>query len=134
MSSPAAAQQSCAEIEAVILQCSPDGEITGESPACACNGAPVEQLELTCERNYGCTSTSFVGDGEWPNCACVPVNATPDGPGGPGSEGSPEPGPQTDLGGAATCEAFFECPQGAEMEVRDGRCTCSIIMLPESKG
>jgi hypothetical protein len=130
---PVTAQQTCAEIEAVILACSPDREISGEPPSCACDGVPVEPLELTCERNFGCPVSTEIGNGEWPNCACVPAQSQPDGSSGTGNGGSPDIGPSTSLGGSHTCEMFFECPSGAEMEVEEGRCTCTLVMLPQFK-
>ncbi len=126
---PAEAQQTCAEIDAVVLQCPDPAGISGAPPLCQCEGIPVDPLELTCAANFGCASGDEVANGDWPDCAC---SAPGPGSGGGGPD-SGLPGPGVELGGGATCDAFFECPQGAEMEVIGGRCSCTIIVLPEVK-
>lgn len=126
------AQQTCAEINAVTLQCAPDRMISGAPPNCACEGVPIDPpLELTCERNFGCPGSGEVGTGEWPECGCVAPDAGPE-PGGGTTNGGPEgPGPSPGLGGAHTCEMFLECPSGSTMEVHGGKCTCTLVMLPQ---
>lgn len=130
----ASAQQRCDEIDAVILQCAPDRMITGDPPNCACDGVPVDPpLELTCERNFGCPGPTEIATGEWPECGCVVPETEPPTGGGSGGGGMEGPGPGVSLGGVDTCEMFFECPSGAEMTVEGGRCSCTLVMLPQSK-
>ncbi len=125
---PLLAQQSCQEIDAVLLQCSNGEGITGEPPSCFCDGNAVEPLELTCAVNFACPDSGLVGSGTWPECFCRVAEETT--PGGRGDEGPDGPSPGVDLGGTETCEQFFECPSGAEMEVIGGQCACTLVMLP----
>lgn len=125
------AQQTCAEIDLVRLECPDLKTVSGEPPACSCNGVPIDPpLEPTCERNYGCPDNSYVGTGNWPECGCRKVKeGSPPPGGGNGAEGAPG-GIGTSLGGSDTCEQFFECPSGSEMEVSGGQCRCTLVMLP----
>lgn len=131
----ASAQQSCEEIEAVILRCPDPTLISGSPPSCACNGVPVEPLELTCAINFGCPTGDQIGFGDWPECSCRTVDDT--GSGGSGGSGGGNGGGiggvGGGLGGAATCEQFLECPSGSHMEVLGGQCSCVIVMLPAIK-
>jgi hypothetical protein len=129
----ASAQESCAQIEAVILACQPPGVIFGDPPFCQCDGLKVEKLELTCEANFGCPNETYVGFGDWPNCGCrakdEPVVV------GPETDITVEaPEPETFIGasegGDAVCQQFFSCP-GGTMMVQNGRCTCMAQMLPQ---
>src|SRR5262249_53939486 len=108
----AVAQQTCQEIDAVVLQCPDVNKISGDPPDCFCDAAFIRPpLELSCDRNYGCGNDSFVGAGDWPECFCRKKRDVQQ----PGSNGGGEsiPGAGTiggSLGGVETCKEFFECP------------------------
>jgi hypothetical protein len=123
----AAAQQTCREIEAVLLQCPEGGNIiSGDPPYCFCEGLPVEPLKLTCEVNFACPSASYVAFGDFPECGCRPKEG-----GGTIPDGNILPGP--DPISVDICKQYLECPSGAQMQVMGGQCACSLVMLPEFK-
>ena len=133
---PASGQQTCQQIDAVTLQCPNPESISGEPPNCFCDGAPIDSLELTCARNFGCPDATFVGEGNFPECWCRKLEDTGD----TGTTGSTGGGTDTgtgpigsSLGGADTCAQFFECPQGAEMVVEVGQCFCEARYAPAVK-
>jgi hypothetical protein len=89
---------------------------------------------LTCAVNFGCATDQEVGFGDWPECGCSPIEeagGTSTLGGGDGTPGEIGLGVGGGLGGVPTCEEFFDCPSGAKMEVQHGRCSCTLIMLPE---
>ena len=122
-----AAQQSCEEVEAVVLQCARPEGISGQPPACFCEGERVENLELSCEVNFGCATSEEVGFGTWPACDCRSREEIV--PPGTGPE-EPQPGPNVEAGGVDVCKQFFQCPAQASMAVRSGQCVCVLEMLP----
>ena len=132
----AAGQQLCQDIDAVLLQCPKANSISGKPPNCFCDGVPVQPpLKLTCERNFGCADSAHVGAGEWPKCWCQ-KGRSGGGSSGGGSSGGGNGGiggVGAGLGGVATCEQFLECPSGSKMEVQGGLCTCTLVMLPQTK-
>lgn len=136
ISIPALAQQSCQKLDAVVINCPDASKISGEPPNCFCNGKPIDQpLELTCERNFACPDSSSAGAGKFPECWCRKLKTGGNGGGGGsgGGNGSGTGSIGGSLGGAETCSQFFECPSGSKMEVQNGQCTCTLVMLPTVK-
>ena len=135
LAAPVTAQQTCQEVEAVILQC-PDnqGILRRAAVLQAAMGCRWDPLDLTCEVNFGCPGIDEVGVGEWGACACVQAEAAGPGPGnGGGGNGGGIAVVGGGLGGVPTCQQFLECPSGSHMEVHDGQCTCRLEMLPAFK-
>lgn len=146
---PGAAQSSCAS-EPLC----PDGRTqAGEFPQCRCDGdAPSEPpfepeppapepplpepgpepdegppVAPTCAASFACPDPQQTAFGQFPECTC----ATLDTPLPPGAPTVPDPGIPPGMGFEAdTCKAFFCCPAGFDMTVRDGRCACQVQMLP----
>ena len=131
LAQPALSQQTCQEIEAVILACPESDAIFGDPPSCHCAGLPIEPLELTCPVNFGCPMPAQVASGHWPSCTCPAPDEIVVDPGSGGDGGGTGTGVGAGLGGSDVGEQFLECPSGAEMEVLGGQCTCTLIMWPE---
>lgn len=129
---PASAQQACRDIQEIVVQCPATGTISGNPPDCQCDGIPLKPPPLTCERNFGCADDTFVGQGKFPECVCRKQDKpAPGGGSGGGRDG--RGGLGSSLGGGATCEQFFVCPDGFKMDAAGGLCQCLLTMQPALK-